>query len=109
MAEKSEGTKAAKKHLHSIRTELVRDHKGKVTGSVSHHSYLEHPTHPHPGPETPRAVHNTPEEAGEHVTDQIAAEQGGAPAAAGAAPAPEEAQAGAADPGAAAGAPEAGM
>ena len=100
MAEKekteSEGKKP-KKHLHSIRTERVTDEKGKTTGYVSHHTYKAHHSDHHTEPEKPMATHDTAEEAGEHVQDQMGAAEG----AGGAAPA-------AGDPAAAAGAAPAG-
>lgn len=93
---REEKSSRPKKHLHSIRTEVVRDHKGKVTGYVSHHTYKAHPTDHHTEPEKPMAVHDTAEEAGEHVAEQgqMAEGMGGAQ--------PEEQEAGgAAEPGAA--------
>jgi hypothetical protein len=111
MAEKkkAEGEKKEskpKKHLHSVRTEAVVDHKGKTTGYVSHHTYKAKATDHHAEPEKPMATHDTAEEAGEHVTDQMGAQEGAQ------AQAPEEAEAQPApDPGAAAGGgePQAGM
>jgi len=96
-----------KKHLHSIRHELIRDHKGKPTGeTIEHHTYKTHPTDHHTEPEKPVAVHNTPEEAGESTTENLheamgagggEPEDGGAEQAAGGAP--PDAAAGGAAPG----------
>lgn len=70
--------KAPKKHLHSLRLELTRDHTGKATGVVEHHTYKTKPTDHHTEPEKPVAVHNTPEEASESVQDNLAQAMGGA-------------------------------
>lgn len=75
---KREEPKRAKKHLHSIRTEAVVDHKGKHTGYVSHHTYKAKPTDHHSEPERPMATHSTAEEAGEHTAEQFGAQEGGA-------------------------------
>lgn len=100
--EESKG-KAPKKHLHSIRTERVTDDKGKTTGYVSHHTYKAKHSDHHTEPEKPMATHDTADEAGEHVQEQMGAAEGagGAPdagadpeAAAGAAPAAGGADAG---------------
>ena len=102
--EREEGkAKRPKKHLHSIRTEAVVDHKGKTTGYISHHTYKAKKEDHHTEPERENvATSATPEEAGEHVAEQMGmngqgggepeeeaaeGEQGGAP------------QAGAAQPG----------
>lgn len=90
MAEKSE-SKPKKKHLHRVITEAVVDHKGKTTGYTTHHQYKAHHADHHAEPEKPAAVHDNAEEAGEHVTDQFAAQegaqaQGGAPGGGGEAP-----------------------
>lgn len=113
MAEKEKNEhegKAPKKHLHSIRTERVVDEKGKTKGYVSHHTYKAKHSDHHTEPEKPMATHDTAEEAGEHVQEQMGAAEGagGAPEQGG----PEEAAGGAPAAGADAGAgaePAAGM
>ena len=107
---KTEGEKSSKpkKHLHSIRTEAVVDHKGKTTGYISHHAYKAKATDHHTEPEKPMATHDSAEEAGEHVQDQMGAQEGAQ------APPPEEdaqaqPEADAGGAGGAAGAPQAGM
>lgn len=81
-----------KKHLHSLRLEVTRDHKGKATGIIEHHTYKAHPTDHHTEPERPVNVHNTPEEAAESVQDHMSQAMGGGGAepeeAAGTEPAP---------------------
>ena len=76
--EREEGkAKRPKKHLHSIRTEAVVDHKGKTTGYISHHTYKAKATDHHTEPETPMATHDSAEEAGQHVAEQMGAQEGG--------------------------------
>lgn len=84
-----------KKHLHSIRTEATVDHKGKTTGYISHHTYKAKATDHHTEPEKPMAVHDTAEEAGQHVQEQMGQQEGAAQ--------PEEEAQGGAEPGADAG------
>lgn len=108
MAEETMHEKKPKKHLHSIRTEAVVDHKGKTTGYVSHHTYKAKATDHHAEPEKPMATHNTEEEAGEHVQDQFA-QQNAAGGAGGDQGAEEEAQGAAPAAGGGAAEPEAGM
>ena len=69
-------TKRPKKHLHSIRTEAVVDHKGKTTGYISHHTYKAKATDHHTEPEKPMATHDTAEEAGQHLAEQMGAQEG---------------------------------
>ena len=76
--EREEGkAKRPKKHLHSIRTEAVVDHKGKTTGYISHHTYKAKATDHHTEPEKPMATHDSAEEAGQHVAEQMGAQEGG--------------------------------
>jgi len=76
--EREEGGKKEKahKHLHSIRTEAVVDHKGKTTGYISHHTYKAKATDHHTEPEKPMATHDSAEEAGQHVAEQMGAQEG---------------------------------
>jgi hypothetical protein len=102
--EREEGkAKKPRKHLHSIRTEATVDHRGKVTGYISHHTYKAKATDHHTEPEKPMAVHDTAEEAGQHLAEQMGAQEG-----AGAGQEPEE-EAQAAPPAAGGDEPEAGM
>ena len=104
--EREEGRKEKKpkKHLHSIRTEATTDHKGKVTGYISHHTYKAKATDHHTEPEKPMAVHDSADEAGQHLAEQFGAQEGGA----GGAQEPEEEAQGGAEPAEGA-APQAGM
>jgi hypothetical protein len=104
--EREEGGKKEKahKHLHSIRTEAVVDHKGKTTGYISHHTYKAKATDHHSEPEKPMATHDSAEEAGQHVAEQMGAQEGG-----GGQEPEEEAQAQPAQAGGGAGEPEPGM
>jgi hypothetical protein len=99
--EKETKPKAAKKHLHRVIHEVVRDKHGKPTGeSVMHHQYKTNPTDHHAEPERVAGVHSNPEDAGEATTGALQEAMGqgagsgeaepgeGAPAAGGAAPAP---------------------
>ena len=70
------GGKKPKKHLHSIRTEATVDHKGKTTGYISHHTYKAKATDHHTEPEKPMAVHDTAEDAGQHVAEQMGQQEG---------------------------------
>jgi hypothetical protein len=95
---KEGGGKKKKLHLHEIRSTQARD--GSI---VHHHTYKEHPDHPFTMPERgPMATSANPEEAGQHVQDQFAMNQGGGGQDAGGQE-PEPAAAGAAQ-----GAPQAG-
>lgn len=101
-----EKAKKPKKHLHSIRTEATVDHKGKTTGYISHHTYKAKATDHHTEPEKPMAVHDTAEEAGQHLAEQMGAQEGGGGAGQ---EQEEEAQAGAAPAPGGGAAPEPGM
>jgi hypothetical protein len=69
--ERKQGGKK-KLHLHEIRSTQARD--GSI---VHHHTYKEHPDHPFTMPERgPMATSANPEEAGQHVQDQFAMNQG---------------------------------
>lgn len=70
--------KSKKKHLHQVITESVHDGKGKHTGYVHHHVYKESATDHMSEPAKPAGVSDTAEEAGEHVQQQFAAQEGGA-------------------------------
>jgi len=92
MEEKKGEKKSAKKHLHEIRSEETED--GHI---LHHHTYKAKKGDDKAEPERKNmAVSSSPEEAGEHVTDQFAMNQaapaaGGAPdPAAGGAPGGEE-------------------
>lgn len=66
MAEKKEG-EHKRKHLHEIRTKAVGD--GTY---VHHHTYKAHKDDLHTEPERENvATSSTPEEAGEHVSEQM--------------------------------------
>ena len=70
---KEGGEKKPKRlHLHSIRTEQAED------GSLVHyHTHKPHKNSPHVMPERgPVATSQTPEEAGQHVTEQFGMNQG---------------------------------
>ena len=75
MAEETK-PKSKKKHLHRVITEAVVDHKGKTTGYTTHHQYKANATDHHAEPEKPAAVHDTAEEAGEHVAEQFGQQEG---------------------------------
>lgn len=82
-----------KMHLHEIRSTQAED--GSI---VHHHTYKQSKEHPHTMPERgPMATSSTPEEAGQHVEDQFAMNQGGGGAAE---PDGDEGQGTAPDPGA---------
>ena len=102
--EMKKGEKKPKKHLHSIRTEQAED------GSfVHHHTYKAKKEDAHTEPERQNvATSDNPEEAGQHVAEQFAMNQGqqGEPEEGGEAP---EQGGGAPDAGAGAGAAPAGM
>jgi hypothetical protein len=71
--ERKEGGKKKKLHLHEIRSTQARD--GSI---VHHHTYKEHADHPFTMPERgPMATSASPEEAGQHVAEQFAMNQGG--------------------------------
>ena len=93
---KSEGGgKKRKLHLHEVRS--TQAHDGSI---VHHHTYKEHKDAPFAMPERgPVATSATPEEAGQHVEEQFAQNQGGGqePAAGGE---PEPGAGGAMQPGA---------
>jgi hypothetical protein len=66
--------KPKKMHLHEVRSVQARD--GSI---VHHHTYKEHPDAPMSMPERgPMATSASPEEAGQHVTDQFAQNAQGA-------------------------------
>lgn len=70
---KEGGSKKKRLHLHEIRSTQARD--GSI---VHHHTYKEHPDHPFTQPERgPMATSASPEEAGQHVQEQFAMNQGG--------------------------------
>ena len=88
--EKPAEKKMPKKHLHSVRMEVLRDHEGKPTGKfIQHESHLTHPRDMHPEPERPVNAHNSPEEAGQAAQERLEQAMGGG--AGGAEEAPEEA------------------
>ena len=65
--------KKKKMHLHEIRS--TQAHDGSI---VHHHTYKEHKDHPFTMPERgPMATSSTPEEAGQHIQEQFAMNQGG--------------------------------
>lgn len=68
--------KSKKKHLHQVRTEAAHD------GSyVHHHTYKEKKEDPHTEPERQNvATSGDAEEAGQHVSDSFAQNEGAAPA-----------------------------
>jgi hypothetical protein len=71
--EKSEGKGKKKKHLHEIRSTQAED--GSI---VHHHTYKEHKDAKFSEPERgPVATSASPEEAGQHVTEQFGMNQGG--------------------------------
>lgn len=70
--------KGKKLHLHQVISEHVVDKDGKSQGVVHHHVYKDHHSDPHAHPPRPMGMSSTPEEAGEHVADQMGqAWQGG--------------------------------
>jgi hypothetical protein len=90
--ERKEGGGKKKLHLHEIRSTQARD--GSI---VHHHTYKENPDHPFTMPERgPMATSADPEEAGQHVQEQFAMNQGGGGDQAGGEPEPAAAGAGAA-------------
>jgi hypothetical protein len=95
--------KEPKKHLHQIITEHITDKDGKTQGYVHHHVFKDKHSDAHSHPPRPMGMSQTPEEAGEHVTEQMqqaASPAGGGgqapeaeePPEGGAAPAPAEAE-----------------
>jgi hypothetical protein len=66
----AEKPKAPKRHLHRIIVEHYHDGKHSTGYAISHEE-KEHPSDQHAMPPKPMAVAKTPEEAGEHVTDQL--------------------------------------
>jgi hypothetical protein len=103
---KEGGGKKKKLHLHEIRS--TQAHDGSI---VHHHTYKDHAEAPFTHPERgPVATSSSPEDAGQHVAEQFAMNQGGAAAPPGGEePGEEEAGGGQGAPaGPAGGAPEMG-
>jgi hypothetical protein len=71
--ERKEGGKKKRLHLHEIRS--TQAHDGSI---VHHHVFKDNKNSPYTHPERgPMATSATPEEAGQHVQDQFAMNQGG--------------------------------
>jgi hypothetical protein len=73
MAEETKKTKKKRLHLHEIRSTQARD------GSIVHHHVFKENADADPMPERgPMATSSSPEEAGQHVQEQFAMNQGAA-------------------------------
>ena len=95
---KEGGGKKKKLHLHEIRS--TQAHDGSI---VHHHTFKDHKDAPFAHPERgPVATSSSPEEAGQHVQEQFAMNQGGGgePEGDGGQAEPEPAEAGAMQQGA---------
>lgn len=101
-AKKEGGGKKKRLHLHEIRS--TQAHDGSI---VHHHTFKDSKESPYTHPERgPMATSASPEEAGQHVAEQFAMNQGGGGAEPEAGAEPEEAGAAQAGAGGAPGGPQ---